>query len=68
MHHWATAPCTLHGVLYLLLTHYMFMYSSVKIHDLAEMKEIYAIITLEDTGGTVQHYLQVFLTHLYNTF
>ena len=27
--------------------------SSVKIHDLAEMKEIYAIITLEDAGGTV---------------
>ena len=45
----------------------MFMYSSVKIHDLAEMKEIYAIITLEDAGGTVQHYLQVFLIYLYNT-
>ena len=24
---------------------------SVKIHDLTEMKEIYAIITLEDAGG-----------------
>lgn len=26
---------------------------SVKIHDLVEMKEIYAIITLEDAGGNI---------------
>ena len=26
---------------------------SVKIHDLVEMKEIYAIITLEDAGGNL---------------
>lgn len=32
--------------------------SSVKIHDLAEMKEIYAIITLEDTGGIVYYWLK----------
>ena len=31
---------------------YLFLFSSVKIHDLADMKEIYAIITLEDAGGT----------------
>ena len=26
---------------------------SVKVHDLVEMKEIYAIITLEDAGGNL---------------
>lgn len=46
-----------------LLTHNTFLYSSVKIHDLAEMKEIYAIITLEDAGGTVQGFFQTFLNN-----
>ena len=32
----------------------IFLYFSVKIHDLAEMKEIYAIITIEDAGGIVK--------------
>lgn len=31
--------------------YHFFTSFSVKIHDLTEMKEIYAIITLEDAGG-----------------
>ena len=35
----------------MLLKVAIWVFSSIKIHDLAEMKEIYAIITIEDAGG-----------------